>query len=238
MITVKGFPTQVGKYIELPDMAELLVYPYFVDNYIDDVYRKSPSFLKYLLDQVPLKGNKKYISVRSEVKFIHPQSRSCTNHYSAPTGHALHDFEWHIDSDISLELYNEETDIVHLLSSDVECLSDFNKNEFTLDLDPATPYQDFIEILGRECRDKIIPQKAEPNRIITFTNHLHRAKPSTQHELRYMLRVVESDRDREPSHPTETSMSQSTVFDTETRTWTPTIRKHGSQVDLQWRKDR
>lgn len=90
-VILKGFPTEISEHIELPTIAELLLYPMFFDVDIEDVYKYGTDFHRYLIDKTPLRNNKRHISVLSEVRFMGPNLRSCTKNIPDPVR------EWHID---------------------------------------------------------------------------------------------------------------------------------------------
>lgn len=195
---LKGFPTEISDYIELPDIAELLTYPMFFDADIDFVYKYGSDFQRKLIDMAPLRNTKKVISVLSEVLYLEPGFRTCTGVPDDPFK------EWHIDCEENenvngKHIYHEERDIVHLLTNECTSMTEFNKNEIVLNWDYDRPYSEFRQFLI-DNRDKIniIPQKMPHNRIVTFTNHLHRATNPKVPEFKYMFRIVETDRDRKP----------------------------------------
>jgi hypothetical protein len=232
-VTIKGFPTEISEHIELPDIAELLCYPFFFDNHIEDVMSHGSAFQKYLIDKTPLRNDKRYVSCRFEVKFIYPRARSVTG-YGRPDKDG-EVFEWHIDSDEDQNLYAEDNDRVHLLTSANSCMTDFNRDQFTIDFDGTKSYGEFDNYLRNNCKDLIVPQTIEPNRIVTFTNHLHRAKESSEFELRFVFRLVETNRNREPVYPTSITMAESKIFDISSRSWLNTIQKNNDIIRLKWK---
>jgi hypothetical protein len=196
---LKGFPKEIGEYIELPNIAELLMMPFFYDTYIDEAYKYGTDFQKELLNKVPLKGGKKTTSVLSQIRFLYPNVRCCTGYPKDP----LH--EWHIDSEENEYHENErkyqtETDIVHLLTNSVSPMTEFNKNDITINIPEDTSYLDFLNYFSKQLKNgnalNVAPEKMPSNQIVTFTNHIHRATNPTGYEFRYMFRVVETDRDR------------------------------------------
>lgn len=216
---LKKMPEEMTDYIELPDMAELLTMPIFFDCPIEEALKYGSDFQKKLLSMVPLRGTKKYTTILSEVRMLTPVNRSCTGF--SDMSHTDSDYEWHIDTeeelDGSMKNYGEETDIVHLLVSKTSCMTEFLKSDIMLnDINPSehSLYQmlDYIrynkEIINLE------PVKIPHNRIVTFTNHLHRATKGDRIEFRYMFRVVETDRKRPPSNPTYNPNHTTTIIDT------------------------
>jgi hypothetical protein len=200
MITIRKFPSEVSDYIELPDIAELLMSPFFFDTDIDEAYKYGTEFQRKLLEMTPLRGDKATMSILSEVKLLAPDYRACTIPIIDP------DYEWHIDceeKEDTKHIYNQERDYVHLLTNKVSSMCEFNKNTIHLaDQDFDLPYNDFIKLLHADLKGNndlgVIPQKMPHNQIVTFSNHMHRATNSNGYELKYMYRVVETNRKRKP----------------------------------------
>jgi hypothetical protein len=205
---LKGFPKEVSEYIELPDFAELLSYPMFFDNDIEDVFKYGSDFQKKLIDMTPIRGDKKRISVLCQIKFIDSEYTSCSgNSYELlkNNNHA-----WHIDYEDrdGVYIYGEETDRVHLLTSHNTCMTEFNSKDIILDWDPNRDYNEFHNYLINNYDSiGIVPQKMPSNKIVTFTNHLHRPTLPKKRELRFMYRVVETDRKRPVNKYQENAIS-------------------------------
>lgn len=204
MITLSRIPDEIGPYIELPDMAELLCQPVFFDIPLEEAYKYATPLQKKIFDSAPLRGDRKYTTVLSEVKMLSPELRCCTG-FSKTYQHDPH-AEWHIDS-IEVGFGGDmkdqfvETDIVHLFSSQVSGMTEFLKQPIEIEeLNTDSRYEELHPLLLGKYRDEIIPEKMPANQMVTFTNHLHRATPQTGVEFRYMVRIVETDRERPPSH--------------------------------------
>jgi hypothetical protein len=199
-VLVKGFPTEVSDYIELPDMAELLCYPMFNNTFIEEAYKYGTEFQRNLLDKLPLRNTKKSITVRSEVKVLAPTQRSVTGFNKI--AYENNDNEWHIDDEDSIFLkhqcnYYDEKDIYHLLMSKTTGMTQFNKNEFVIEnWDVNRSLNDFIEHAIHHPMFEY--EEAPSNRIITFTNNIHRATPTKGLEFRYIFRVAETNVVRQP----------------------------------------
>jgi hypothetical protein len=202
MIKLKGFPTQISEEIPIPDMAELLTYPFFFDTDIEDAYRYGTDFQKKLLDSIPNLGEsgKKTISVLSEVRFLGPKYRSCTGSFDD------HDIEWHIDCEENEDgshIFTEERDIVHLYTNQTSSMTEFLEEELIVPNSQETmDYARFHQFFVESIRSGSISPKTKPmpaNKIVTFTNHMHRASDPKQYEFKYMFRVVETNRMRPPS---------------------------------------
>jgi hypothetical protein len=203
---LKGIPKTMSEHIELPNMAELLTYPVFYDCPIEEAYKYGTDFQRKVLDMVPLRGGKRYTTVLSEVRFIPGSFRSCTGF--SQLSHDNADREWHIDTveeeDGSMVNYWDETDHIHLLTSENSGMTEFiDKDVWLPEINPQeTPLHELLRYVA-ENRERLgyKPVKMPSNRIVSFSNHMHRATDSSQIEFRYMLRVVETDRKRPPSNP-------------------------------------
>ncbi len=199
---IKGFPTQISEEIELPPISELLTYPIFFDMPVDQAYRYGTEFQRKILEKTPIRGGKRHISMLSEVKFLDLVTRSCTGFNKESARNA--DLEWHIDTeereDGYVGGYAHESDIVHLLSSDVVATTEFNEHDIEIDFPVDRSMNEFVDYLHQNWDHiGIKPKRMPPNRIVTFTNHMHRATAGQTLEFRYMCRIVETDRLRPPS---------------------------------------
>jgi hypothetical protein len=189
-----GFPTEVGKEIEFPNIAELLMYPMFQGADISAVYEYGTDFLKHLLDQAPLRHDRKFITVRSHVQLVYPGMRCMTN-----PKNDTQDNEWHIDINENSEGfgpdYERPYERVHLISFGAKSLTEFNKNPIECNIPGNWHISKFNQWINQKKDDLgVVPQMVEPSRWVTFENHLHRPSKSTQVEFRYVMRIRETDR--------------------------------------------
>lgn len=178
-----GFP-EMSSPIEMPSIEEILYLPMFQIADIDMVYKEGGETYRRLLDQAPIKGDRKYIGVWGYLQFLRPNAVSIS-----------YDSRWHIDSN-KTAFGSEEEDRYHLIVTDCTALTEFNTNPITLTVNEEIfnmPKMDqYIgnnaDILGFE------PKKIEPNRFVTFTpHHVHRAIEPSVPEFRFALRIVESN---------------------------------------------
>lgn len=231
-VILKGFPNQVSEHIELPSIAELMLYPNFFDNYYEDAMKYGTEFQKYVLNKVPLSGKKKYVSVLWQVRFLTPNVRSCTHIGDNITPIR----EWHIDcEEESKHEYTKETDVVHLMLNKTTSPTEFLEHEVVVDASPETPYREFITHFQNDYdRLNVMPKAVEPNRIVTFTNHLHRATPSKEPEFKFMLRVVETDRERAPKkyNPVTDYCQPVDIFDPDKGTYVPNLVRERGRVTI------
>jgi len=196
---VKGFPSEISDYIELPNMAELLMYNQFFDISAEAVMKYGSDFHRHLLNRTPLRNDKKHVSVMSQIRIMLPSMRSCTRCDDDPNN------EWHIDCELSEKnlknhVYHRPTDRIHLLSNEVTCPTEFLEKDIEVDFDHDQPYSDFIKWFKKEKIHLLSPKSMPSNKIVTFDSNLHRATNPKQIEFRYMFRVVETDRERPPDH--------------------------------------
>lgn len=199
MIILKGHPTQMSEEIELPDMGELMMYPYFVDTDLDSAYKHATWFQRKLIDMVKIDDSKKRYSLRSHVQIMVPNYRACTGGGGA--GSKEND-EWHIDNEETENrpgsILHEDRDIVTLLTNKTSAMTIFNKNEIKINLEPhEVDLMSFIQANFRAGNPLGIEGWEMPaNRLVTFTNHLHKPSIINKIEMRYMFRLVQTNRER------------------------------------------
>lgn len=196
--TLSGLP-EVSKTIDMPDIGELLCYPMFQNADPEAFLKYAPEFLRYLFHQVPLKNNRKYVTVYSSTHLTYPNVRTMTHFGERALGNP--DSEWHIDS-LGEYDYQVPSEGVHLLLSHCEARTEFNTHPIDFSHLPSNmPKTDFINIFHRLVREKdprIEATMIDQNRIYTFDNHMHRATNPTGIELRYSFRVRETDKNDPP----------------------------------------
>lgn len=182
-VKLEGFPTQVGKEIELPNIAELLLYPFFLNAPADEFYKRGTDFHRKLINSAPLKHDKKYITITSHVQLLSPGDRAVVNKIG-------YDLEWHIDCHV----FGKHRDRFHILMSDCSALTEFNTEPAEVETDDQITQLNFIRQLNdNEEKLGLKPKKVEPNRFTTFETHVHRAINPAQHEFRYFIRIAESN---------------------------------------------
>lgn len=186
-VRIPGFPTEVSKPIELPDIGELLMYPAFQLILAEDFRKCATEFQRFLFDRVPLKNNKKFVYVRSGVWLLEPGTRS----------HVRRDGDWHFDCDSPYGHRNPDQQF-YILSSPCLALTEFNLAPVEIESPPDETYGDLQRRICRSPQDfGVVGRAIEPCRVYTVENHLHRAVEPSRIEFRFFLRVVESDVPRE-----------------------------------------
>lgn len=169
----------VGEELEMPDIVELIISPFFYRADLEDMYKYGNSITRYFIDKIPLKNNTKYVTGQWCVQFLTP------NVISVPRGN------WHADTNDYEYQSNEFT--THLITSKSTAMTEFIDNDIVLkDFDENSKFGD-IEIYLNHNHHIIKPKKADPNRFITFTNHFHRATRAEKPEFRFMFRVIENN---------------------------------------------
>ena len=182
-VHVPGFPTEVSDPIELPDIAELLMYPAFQAIDADNFLKHATDFQRYLFGKVPIRNDRKYVLIRSGVWLLEPNSRS----------HVMTSGGWHIDG-VADDCHVCPDERVFILASPCSALTEFNLNPLEVESEPGESRKHFMNKIAREPEKYgVIPRMIEPGRIYTFENHLHRAIDPKRIEFRYFLRVRETD---------------------------------------------
>lgn len=203
ILNFSGFPKEVGSYIELPNIAELIMMPFFTNSTaIEDVKKYGTDFQRELIDLTPIRNTSKYVAACFQVQLLTPNVITIANQ--------LGPFErdWHIDGGI-----NGGNSLFHLLLNDVKSLTDFNSQEFKLEIDDeifkneskSDPWYTINNIINEKADYfGITPKKMEPNKIITFdSRNIHRSPEVKNYEFRFMWRVLEID---QPPMPIEKTM--------------------------------
>lgn len=217
MIRIPGLSSaRVSEEIPMPDIGQLLVEPFFFDTDIHDAYSNGSDFQRLLLDSIPDLGayGHNVISVMSEVRLLGPDFRACT----IPSEDDMQ--EWHIDDESGIDgdsdyVWAEEGDRVHLYTNQTSAMTEFLKDDLVLpNLNPEDfTFDSFMAYFHDYYkRNKLETAFLPANRIVTFTNHLHRANNPQNYEFRYMFRVVETNRAR-PAGIFDESIQESTVTD-------------------------
>jgi hypothetical protein len=224
--TIPGFPKQVSDVIEMPNIAELLMYPMFQLATPECVRKYGTEFQKKLLEMTPLKGNQKYISILSYVSIIYPGLRAMTSH--TPSTRKT---EWHIDGEI--HRYQNPTETFHLLTSECTSMTEFNSYPIEMEIPPHMSYIEMINLL--ESNPKIFPVepgRIEAGRIYTFENHLHQATPPKSVEFRYTWRIHETDMDKYYLPGDEGLVNGILAYDINHQSMITTIRRNQGELHI------
>jgi len=200
-VRIPGFPSSVGISLGLPDIGELLMYPHFQGIGAEDFRKYATQYQKYLLDCLPLRNDRKNVLIRSGTWLLEPGTRS----------HVTGAGDWHVDG-VTDHDHIQPLERVHLLSSPCQALTQFNTTPLEIDSDPNETRVQFSSRVRRNADAfGVVAQAIEPCRIYTFENHLHRAVEPERIELRYLLRVRETDVQPFTSEPLKTISLQEVV---------------------------
>jgi hypothetical protein len=194
---LKGWDTiKISDEVWLPTDTELILKPFLEYASMEYAYKVADSDIRYLLDRIPLKNNRKYVTVTTRVNFLQPNVIPVLRE------------RWHVDSD---HLREEEVDTIHLLLSEATSMTQFLKDDFETG-DGLNVHQKpwEMEIFISNHLDKITPVSVQANHFVTFTGiHPHRCIRSTKPEFRYMFRVIETD--LAPPYPDEKAIRYSSL---------------------------
>lgn len=183
---IEGFPTLgVTERIEMPNIAELLQMPIFFRADLDDVYKYGGDALRSIIDKAPLNNDRKYYSVRSEVKFLKPGW--CP----------VNTTEWHVDGHDLPTMHSD--DRTHMIVGDTSNLyTEFleepviAEEEFDVSMLKHSEIMSYFEDNQQKLGFK--PKSIEPNRFVTMTcRHAHRVGTVEKPEFRYWLDIRESN---------------------------------------------
>jgi hypothetical protein len=184
-LLLKGFPSEVGEKIEIPNIAELMFMPQFANARLDDVYRFCNDDLKNMIDKAPLKNDKRYVTISAQLQLATPNTRTVFNKIGYKD-------EWHIDG--KSEGPSNGDLRAHLLLSDCNCRTEFNLNPLEIEIPDNIDLRSFNEYINANQEELgLIPKKMDSGKFVTFDSHMHRTSPPLGKEFRYILRIVESD---------------------------------------------
>lgn len=209
IINFNGYPNEVGDYIELPDIGELIMMPFFMNASIDDIRKHGTEFQRQLIDLTPFKNRNEYITGTFQVQFLTPSvipARNIIGDYAT---------DWHIDG----VPFEEEEIFSHLLLNNVNARTEFNSKEFKIDFNDDIIKQNDIRdawlklnnYLNFNAENLLKPQKIEANKIISFSKRdVHRAVKVENYQFRFVWRALERN-DIPPKSIEETLVKHSNV---------------------------
>jgi hypothetical protein len=189
MTTIKlsPFPTEIGQEINTPNIGYLLTMPMFDMCPIDDFMKRASNFQKTLVKLAPLRNDRENILITSKVQFLFPN-------YSPTQNKHGNTFEWHMDGSGSIydRFINEHMDVFHLFISECNSRTEFNTNELVIDISDCTNIHDFNKSINNKDYN-FNGKKIEPNRFVTFSNHVHRPTNPEGYEFRFFFSIIESN---------------------------------------------
>jgi hypothetical protein len=183
---IKEFPTEIGDFIEFPNIAELLFMPMYGLISYDDLYKTGPDFYRTLLSKCPITGNYKYVAISSYMQLLSPNAYSVSNKINTGYKH-----EWHTDA---IENMFDEPSTIHIIMSDCTATTSFNEHAMRVNIDKNMNNREFIHLVNEKADEwELKPKKVEPQKFCTFTNHVHRSTAPDHKEFRFFFRVMESN---------------------------------------------
>lgn len=223
-LKIKGFPDIVSDKIELPNMGELLHMQFTHLCEIDDFYKHGCEFQRMLVDKTPLLGKASRTGVIFAVQYMYPGMSPLVERRGVIQ-------EWHIDYDIEQE---DPTYRSHLLLSECQAMTEYNDHEFEInekELNIKTTSD--LNYFFTDHPELLVPKPVEANRIYTFEDHPHRAVLATKPQLRFIYRVVETEKAKVAPWEKAKSDSSSVGFGNELY---PTLRKTPNRIILDFEK--
>lgn len=184
---IPGYPNMGEHIIELPNIAELLVQPFWGSIDAEDLMKHGTKLQKLILEKAPITNTRKYVCVTVSTQMLYPGVISVPNKFwSMPEG------EWHRDGNV--DMFYQNPDICHLFLSDCQAMTEWNVNPIEIDIpEGSTPEQVINMVNFNPDQFGLKGRKQDPNRFVTFTNHFHRVTLPNHYQFRYMYRIIESD---------------------------------------------
>lgn len=141
------------------------------------VRQNSNEYVNYVLDNIPIVGNRKHVLVDVKVHHLQEGEYPALKH-------------WHIDC-VNNPLSSLREEYNHIFVSGQWCLTEFLACRIDIDITPDQVLN-FDSILP----DGISTKRILGNTIYTYGRAVHRAVPSIKDHSRLLIRVSESDQIR------------------------------------------
>jgi hypothetical protein len=192
-VILEGFPTLgISQKLDLPNIAELLQMPFLRRASIDDAYKFGGEHIRKLIEQAPLKHDKAYYTVRSQMQFI--KQGYCP----------VNTTEWHVDGHDKPTMHSG--DVTHILVGDSSnLLTQFleepviAEEEFDVSQLGHRELMNYFESNQHKLGFK--PKLIETNRFYTMgCRHVHRVGTVEIPEFRYFFEIRESDHHKPKSY--------------------------------------
>lgn len=189
---VQGFPCEVSPELRLPGISEIISAPVFMRAPLESVVEHGSEWQKRLLAATPFRHDRKFAMVSCGVHIQAPGYRTLAVGGGGVAGPHQ---DWHIDGERSDDHLAEE-ERVFLLQTDCSSLTQFNERSFVLNA-PGTIVRDRVQLAAyirkRASTLGVRGRAVAPNRIVTFTSHLHRPVVAGGAEFRFFWRARESN---------------------------------------------
>lgn len=182
---IPGLPSVADVAIEFPDMAELLMMPIFRRAEVEAFRRHAAEYQKGLLDACPARGGFKHTYVDCSVQLLHPGVTSL----GSRGGDDIMD--WHLDG---IRWPGDKPSVFHAVCTPCTATTEFNARPTSLEL-PAGADINHInrQVHAQASALGLEGQRMLPGRVLTWSNHVHRATPPQRPEFRFFFRLTESD---------------------------------------------
>jgi hypothetical protein len=190
---LQGFPSELSPELRLPGISEMIRAPMFMRAPLESVLEHGTDWQKRLLDATPFRHDRKFAMVSCGVHIQAPGYRTLA---VGGKGVAEPHQDWHIDGERPDDHLAQE-ERVYLLQTACSSLTQFNARSFVLNA-PGTIVRDRVQLAAyirkRASSLGVRGRAVPPNRIVTFTSHLHRPVVAGSTEFRFFWRARESDR--------------------------------------------
>jgi len=229
-IKIPGYPDEWAVDVPVPDMAELLSYPWFYNASVEVVERFGAPFQRALLAQIPWKGTGRYRTVLSEVTIEAPYTRALTT----PTSGA---FEWHIDGRGDEEpappdfSWQDGSEIFWLYEIAPTARTVFNTVPIWIP-DDTLSLQELTPLLRTRYASELSPHQMKSGTLVEVRNHIHRPQPPATYEFRFVFRVRETNRSTGPASAGPQAVVRQ--HDMRTGQWMDILKRHGDEVIMRF----
>lgn len=179
MFTLKGYESvKISDSIELPKIVDLIRFPFYSQASFDDAYKEANDDLKFILNQVPLKNDKSYVSVDCFTYFLTPNVMFSQNN------------NWKLDCE-NEDLENSNN--VHILFSEATSSIKFIPYDTNLSSISRTSKSD-VEMFVNNMEHSIA-MRCKSNKFISYSgaHHINKLVPSIRDEFMFVLKINESN---------------------------------------------
>jgi hypothetical protein len=221
--SIPAFPTKITEEIQLPTIAELMGTPFLNCVTPEELYEIGNETLIRLFESCHLEGKHKNVYIDSYTQFLHPNFCSIN---IRTTGEFLH--EWHTDG--INKAWDEKPTTFHILCSECTGRTEFNVDSKDVVLDDSKSIFELIPFINHHATEwGIKGEKMPSGKFVTFSNHLHNSTTPISRELRFFMRVIETDIDY-PKRQGIINTSKTTYLEGKKPVKVDTIVKQGNSV--------
>lgn len=197
-ILIESFPKTYPK-IEMPTLAELIDFPVINKGSIDDAYKFGGDVVRYLIDNAPLKNDRKYVTIWTELRLLKKNTSSVKLMNT-----------WHVDGGGAPF---GGSDRYFILMNDCTATTEFNENKIEHYIDEDMSHPDYDQYLNDNASRLGLSSKRVPvESFIEFSQfHVHRATFPDKDEFRLLFRLCESN-NLPPFNKDDAFRNNSTIF--------------------------